>query len=220
MVAMPTIIKTLLLSCLISGVVFYLFLKSRLSDKEGENTVNINSWHGRLAYPLRRHSDWQFESTFIRYFSKIFFMIIAGWPVLIIWQALKMIIYTPFCLMFGHYPKPGIKAMTEDDNPFAMEFNQFYLPTIGKDEPIFPFYFVVTILYGWLCYRRPLIVLGVTLLILLIIGAFVLLVYLEDKKYLDPAKTWLIPKLEQLGKKYQHFKKHNLTITFKKFKSH
>ncbi len=188
-------------SYVVFGILFYFFLSSLLKDDtSGKTVINPNSWHLKIAYPFRRLDNTYLKYMnpgFFQYFSKIYFMIIIGWPIIIFWEIAKFIIYTPFMFLFGAYPIPSLKAMSDSEMPLAVKIKNFYLPMINNGKmPLFPIYPATIAGYGLLVFTWPWWILVTTTLIItavgLIVGSiFVYDIWFRDDIRIKKTRAWI-----------------------------
>lgn len=169
---------------LILGVFFYIFGKTMIKNKDGETVVSTNSWHFRIAYPFRRFDKYNHPASrsFLSYFTKIFFMLFLGWPVLLSWEAAKIILYSPVLFLFGYFPIPDFKEMSEAQNPFCLKITQLYVPTTASGFNILPIYIILPSLYGWLLYQWFFLVLIITSAFVLVLLIVFLLNFANEKE--------------------------------------
>ena len=200
---------------LVSGFLFYLFMKNLLRNADGHLILSVNSWHFKLAYPFRKFlmSDSSLlNKSFFVYFSKIYYMVTFGWPILIALQTIKMVVGTPLLLfIFGLYLKPGLRMMQKEENPFAMETKELYIPSICNGFQIFPIYIVLVTLFSWLAYRWPYLTIGITLVITGLVTMVLLIIYLCDRGLFKSVNEWFIKLV-----RHQVIKKYNFDLKIKK----
>lgn len=165
------------------GIFFYILGKTMIKNEDGEIIISTNSWHFRIAYPFKRFDKYRRPDSrsFLSYFTKILFMLFLGWPVLLSWETAKMIICSPLFFLFGRFPIPDFKEVSEEENPFGLKITQFYVPTTTSGFRILPIYIIIPLLYGWLLYQWFFLVSIITSIIILI-SLIVLLLDFADKK--------------------------------------
>lgn len=166
------------------GIFFYIFGKTMIKNEDGETVVSTNSWHFRIAYPFKRFDKYSHPASrsFLSYFTKILFMLFLGWPVLLSWETVKMIIYLPLFFLFGRFPIPDFKEISETENPFGLKIIQFYVPTTASRFEILPIFIIIPPLYGWLLYQWFFWVSIITSVIVLVLLIVFLLNFADEKE--------------------------------------
>ncbi len=180
--------KIFIASYLAFAVLFYLFLKSLLIQPENSHPIiSVHSWHYKLAYPFRRHHVMLEEIKFFRYSLKLFLMIFLGWPILIVWETLKFIIYNPFLILFGAYSTPDLYGMWHNaEHPFYTRISLMYVP-----RKIYPIYLLAAGLLGWAIYKWTVTVLVILAVIIIVVAFIALLVYLIETERFKPFIDWV-----------------------------
>ncbi len=207
-----TILETIKILLLINigayiflGALFFIFISTLLKDPiTGKPVIRISSWHGRVAYPFKKFSrspDYgNLAQNFFSYWTKIFFMLLLGWPILILWETVKIILYAPFMLLFGYYPIPSFDVMSEGENPLFINPKQIYLPTIADRISIVPIIPVGIVLYTWLLYKYlfwTLVTTGSIVLLVVLLGILVRLV----------AEAWEDRRLDSMANRIRNLSK-------------
>ena len=82
------------------------------------------------------------------YYLRFVFMLLAGWPVVLVWQTAKTVVFAPFMFLFGYYPIPTFESIRNygDFNPLAVDVGEIPLPRIGNARVI-PLYVLLPIGY-------------------------------------------------------------------------
>lgn len=110
-------------------------------DEKGNLILDLDSWHFKFAYPLKKFKIKEalntleyvrakgiehdityaqtevnvvcssFKTSICVYFAKVFWMSYFGWPAIIVLAVLKTIIYIPFMLLFGGYPIANLTSL-------------------------------------------------------------------------------------------------------------
>lgn len=185
-------------------LLFYLFLKNLLRNPADRlPVIYTHSWHFKLAYPFKKNKHYQLnqsigyylETNLLGYLTKMFFMITLGWPTLIIWQTAKMIIYTPVLFLFGFYPKPSLKEMSDDENPFAVKIYEFYVPTLlinDAEVRLYPILLLLIAALGLITYIWPVMVLLIVTGVFIVVASVFLIIYLTNVGLFKLIKRTLI----------------------------
>lgn len=137
----------------ITATVF--LLTTKLKDDEGNMWIDTDSLHFKITHPFYEYSflkanveEGVAKTSLCGYFLEFFLSLYIAWPLIIFWQTLKTILYTPLLLMFGYYPNPfRISAMVGYGcNPFSMELCKYRLPEV-RGFKLLPFYILFPALY-------------------------------------------------------------------------
>lgn len=209
------LVNVFLLAYSVLGVIFYIFCKSTIKNKDGLTTISRNSWHFRIAYPFRkydRHS--RYSDNFFSYFTKVFFMFFLGWPCLILWEVIKMTVALPILLLFGYYAFSDLEVMDKYNNPFLLKIKQLYVPTTTAGFEIFPIYILGTILYIWLVYKWIFVVLALSAVVIGLILILWLVGTMEESELANRIlRYWRQSKIKSsIQRIYYSIKKYNYKL--------
>ncbi|MDP3963847.1 MAG: hypothetical protein Q8Q39_05120 [bacterium] len=149
----------------LTATVFLLAAKIE-KDANGQHYLNPDAWHFKFAYP-RKQNAWWFRNTLARrgvsicpYFAKFFFMLYAGWPIIIILYTVTRIFYGAVMFLFGYYPSMGLMTFVNRwvyADAFFDEFQEgtaIRFLSIGKFR-FLPVYLIAPLAYGWAWHIYP-----------------------------------------------------------------
>lgn len=132
-----------------------IIVSTRIEKTEsGDLVIDSSSWHFKMTYPFRRSEQSFFYKvredgiSLCRYCAKFFWMVWIGWPLIILFQTIKTLVYGPFLLIFGFYPVPWNLDLFETDQAHGIKCEKFPLPKI-KNVRILPAYLILPAVYTW-----------------------------------------------------------------------
>lgn len=200
-----SIVGLLVLYVVTSAIII---VSTRIEKTEsGDLVIDSSSWHFKITYPFQRSEQSFFYKvredgiSLCRYCSKFFWMVWVGWPLIILFQTIKTLVYGPFLLIFGFYPVPWNLDLFETDQAHGIKCEKFPLPKI-KNVRILPAYLILPAVYAWLLVslefvRRASFYIGGILIVICVVLGIALLIGLlaeytknTDNKSVSLLREW------------------------------